>query len=321
MNTPRIDLSLQQLEAFVQVARLGGFRAAAEQVGVSQPALSRTIRQAEQTLGMRLFDRDTRHVAITPAGEELLPIAQRILGEFDSAFSELGQFLQGRSGRVTVAALPSAGTALVPMAIAAFRRQYPQVEFTLTEAPAEALLQAVEDGLVDLGLSVRPQPDQRLQYRHLQDDPMVLLCRGDDDLAQRASAPWNVFAQRPFIASLPHSSIRPITDAVFVQKRMAIRPAFEYPSVSAGGAMVRAGLGLMAVPRLALELVNMVGLVAVPLVQPQSGRSIGIVTRIGRSLPPASRAFMDMLQALARSWGGASPKPGGDRQRGKEAGA
>ena len=298
MASSRIDLSLQQLEAFVQVAACGSFRAAALEVGVSQPALSRTIRQAEQTLGARLFDRDTRHVSITPAGTELLPVAQRILRDFDSALSELGQFMQGHSGCVTVAALPSTGTALVPAAIAAFRQRYPQVEFALIEAPAEALLAAIDEGRADLGLSVRPAPDQRLQYRHLQDDPMVLLCRADDELAQRPSVSWSVFAQRPFLASQPRSSIRPITDAVFLQRRLSIRSAFEYASVSACGGMVAAGLGVTALPRLALELVNMQGLVALPLVRPQAGRSIGVVTRIGRSLSPVSRAFMATLLAM-----------------------
>jgi len=286
---------LKELEAFVQVAASGSFRAAAVRIGVSQPALSRSIRAAERTLGARLFDRDTRRVEITAAGRELLPIAQRILRDFDSALSELGEFMQGRSGHVTVAALPSTGAALVPPAIVALRRSHPSVDFTLIEAPAEALLSLVEEGRADLGLSVRPTPQQRLRYEHLLNDPMMLLCRADDPLAARVSVPWSVFAQQPFIASAQHSSIRPITDAVFMQKRMVLRPALEYPSVTACGALVAAGLGITALPRLTLGLMSMKGLAAVPLVRPQASRAIGIVTRIGRTLPPVARAFMATL--------------------------
>jgi DNA-binding transcriptional LysR family regulator len=180
----RIDLSLRQLEAFVTVAVYGGFRRAAAALGLAQPVVSRLIGQAEQTLGTRLFDRDTRRVEITAAGRELLPVAQRILRDFDSALSELGEFMQGRSGRVTVAALPSVGAALVPAAVVALRCTHPAVEFTLIEAPAEALLAAVEEGRADLGLSVRPALHQRLRYQQLLDDPMVLLCRADDPLAR-----------------------------------------------------------------------------------------------------------------------------------------
>jgi DNA-binding transcriptional LysR family regulator len=124
---------------------------------------------------------------------------------------------------------------------------------------------------------------------------MVLLCRADDPLAARPAVPWSVFAQRPFIASAPRSSIRPITDAVLMQKRLALRPALEYPSVTACGALVAAGLGITALPRLALGLVSMEGLAAVPLVRPQASRAIGIVTRIGRTLPPVGRAFVATL--------------------------
>src|SRR5574337_739004 len=147
----RIDLSLQQLEAFERIAACGSFRQAAQQMGQSQPALSRFIRQAEQTLGARLFDRDTRRVEITPAGRELLPLAQRLLRDLDDTLGDFGAFMAGRSGRVSVAVLPSAGVALVPQAIATFARTHAQVSFALVEAPADALLALVEQGRADVG--------------------------------------------------------------------------------------------------------------------------------------------------------------------------
>ncbi len=291
----RVDLSIRQLEAFVQVATSGSFRQAALQLGLSQPALSSAIRRAEQTLGARLFDRDTRHVRITATGQELLPIASRILRDFDHALGDLGEFMAGRSGRVAVAALPSTSVSLLPRAIAAFQRTHPQVVFSLVEAPAETLLGMVEEGRVDFGLSVRPPPRQRLHYRHLHDDPFVLVCRRDDPLASRKAVPWSVFATHPCIVSAPHSSIRLVTDAAFLRMREPVRPVLEFPSVAACGAMVAAGLGIAALPVLALELTNMAELAAIPLVRPTVTRSIGLVTRVGRSLPPVARAFMDSL--------------------------
>ena len=293
----RIALTLQQLEAFTQVNATGSFRAAAQALGISQPALSRTIRVAEQTLGARLFDRDTRNVSITATGLELLPVARRILHDFDSALGELGQFMEGHTGRVTVAALPSAGVALVPRAIAAFRSVRPQVEFSLIEAPADYLVKMVEEGRADFGISVKPPPDQRLHYRHLRDDPFLLLCRRDDPLAERSAVPWSVLASRPFIASSPASSIRPITDAVFMRRRVPMKPAFEFPSVASCGALVAAGLGITAMPQLAIKLVAMEELASVPLRWPSVSRPIGIVTRIGRSLSPAAKEFLALVAA------------------------
>jgi DNA-binding transcriptional LysR family regulator len=292
----RVNLTLAQLQAFLQVASTSSFRAAAQALHVSQPALSRTIRIAEESIGARLFDRDTRHVALTATGRELLPIARRILEDFNGAFSELAQFLEGRSGLVTIAALPSIGIALLPQAISAFRREHPQVEFAFIEGPSGTLTAAVDAGQADFAVGVRPAPDLRLKYRHLIEDPFVLLCRKDDPLATRASVPWTVLAGRPFLASTPPSSIRPITDAVFVQKGLQVRPAFECPSVAACGAMVAAGLGLTVLPHLALYLVNRESLATVPLQRPQIARHVGILTRAGRSLSPASRAFMATLE-------------------------
>lgn len=295
----RSKLTLQQLEAFVQIVATKSFRAAAAHIGVSQPALSRTIRQAEQTLQARLFDRDTRNVEVTPAGRELLPIAQRILGEFDNSFGELGQFLQGQTGRVSLGMLPSIGSSLIPQAISRYRSVHPKVEFAFLEAPADALLKAIDDGRSDFGLSVRPAPDTRLRYRHLMNDPFVLVCRRDDLLATRESVPWSIFASRPYLASQASSSIRPITDAALL--RFSVSAALEYPSISSCGAMIRAGLGITALPLMALDLIRMDGLATVPLVRPQINRQIGIITRIGRTLPPVGQTFIDTLLDLTNS--------------------
>ncbi|HYP72086.1 MAG TPA: LysR family transcriptional regulator [Variovorax sp.] len=291
----RLNLSLRQLEVIVEVAEAGSFRAAARKLDISQPALSRTLRLAEEALGARLFDRDTRRVTITPAGQELLHIARRVLGDFDSALSELGHFMQGYRGQISVAALPSMNVALLPSAIAAFRQQHPQVEFKLHELAADALLAAVEEGRADFGLCAKPAPDQRLRYQPLQDDPMMLVCREDDPAAARANAPWSILAERPCLSVQSGSSIRSIVDGVFIRKRLSVRAAIEAPSVAACCALVKEGLGIAALPRLSLGLADMRGLVAIPLVQPAAHRSVGIVTRIGRTLAPASVAFINVL--------------------------
>jgi len=293
----RVNVTLQQLEAFVHVARTKNFRAAAQALHVSQPALSRTIRIVEQEIGVRLFDRDTRHVAIAPAGAELLPIALRILDNFNSSLSELSQFLEGRSGHVTVASLPSVSVAMLPRAIAAFRQDFPQVQFSLIEGLADALRTAINEGAADFAISVRPASGQSLHFERLCDDSFVMLCRRDDPLASRASVTWSVFASRPFIAISASSSIRPVTDAAFLQKGLQVVPALECPSVAATGALVLAGLGVTALPRLALDLIKQDdSLAVVPLQRPILFRTIGLVTRIGRSLSPVSRAFIEAFQ-------------------------
>jgi DNA-binding transcriptional LysR family regulator len=124
-------LGLRQLESFLAVVDKGSFSAAAAHLHVSQPALSRTVRLAEESLGARVFDRDTRSVSLTAAGAELLPIARRIVLEFSDSMGELSQFVEGRRGRVRVSALPSMARTVMVDAVASFAASHPGVEFSL----------------------------------------------------------------------------------------------------------------------------------------------------------------------------------------------
>ena len=101
------NVSLITLRIFLRVAQTCSFSETARLEHVSQPALSRTIRLLEEQLGARLFDRDTRNVTLTAAGAQLQPIAERLISEYDLAFTDLAQALSGERGRVTVGALPS----------------------------------------------------------------------------------------------------------------------------------------------------------------------------------------------------------------------
>src|SRR5882672_7190477 len=172
----RIPLTLNHLEAFVHVADQGSFTKAAQILNISQPALSRAIRAAEKAVGARLFDRDTRNLRTTSAGQELLTIARRILAEFEFSLGDLAQFLMGRRGRVVVATVPSIGAAYLPTAIAAFAKTNPAVEFSIRAINTEPLLDMVASGEADFGITQQPPPDDRFHYEHLVIDEFVLLC-------------------------------------------------------------------------------------------------------------------------------------------------
>ncbi len=296
----RMKVTLHQLEVFLSVAELRSFTEAGRALNVSQPALSRTIRQIEDGVGARLFDRDTRNVELTPAGRELAPIARRILGEFEGAFSELAQFVEGRSGRVTVAALPSIAAAILPATIERFRHGHPQVDFTIRDALSDVIVSAVDEGHADLGVTVRPPVSERLAYRPLLSDDFVLVCRADDPLAGDAAVPWSVFEGRAFIAMASSSSVRAMTDAAFLQAALAVKPLYECEHIATAGSLIAAGLGVTALPRLTLPLIGFARMSVRPLEQPILSRSIGVVTRIGRSLSPAAQAFLTALIEDAR---------------------
>jgi len=119
-----MNFTLRELEAFLGVARLGNFTRAAKALNMSQPALTVRIRHLEEALGVRLLDRTTRSVALTQIGREFLPVVARVLGEIDAVAVNARDVAGRRRGVVTVAALPSAASTLLPAIIAAFKARH-----------------------------------------------------------------------------------------------------------------------------------------------------------------------------------------------------
>lgn len=296
----RIKLTPHQLSAFLRLAQTLNFGDAAAEMGISQPGLSRIIRSMETALDMRLFDRDTRNIVLTPIGHELMPIAERLVAEFDTAFGELAQFAQGQRGRIVIAALPSVAAIVLPAAIARFKRDWPDVDFKIHESLSETVQADVRDGRADLGVAVRGPLSDRLVWAPLVSDELVLVCRQDSPLADKPAYPWSVFESHPFVAMSPNSSVRKMTDAAFTQAGLSVRPLYECTQLATVGNLIREGLGVTALPRLALTLTGTDALVTRELSRPVMVRDIGVVTRLGRSLPPAAKQFLQVLMESAR---------------------
>ena len=293
----RSTLTVHELEAFLLVAETCNFRQAAERFHVSQPALSRIIQSAEHKLGARLFDRNTRHVALTRAGEALLPIARRIVAEFHDSLSDLSEFVAGRKGRITIACLPSAAAALLPAAMSTFQQSHPQVTISLTPMSDVFVQDMVADGRADFGMSVAPAGSGQVDFEPFARDDFVLICSLNDPLAKRRLVDWRVLAERPLVASGPASSIRPLVNRVLAETGLAIEPKYEATNISVVGAMVAAGLGVAPIPRLALRLIDVTGLAVLKLGRPSVYREIGILTRTDRSLSAATISFLATLRA------------------------
>ena len=299
MANAQQTLSIPELEAVLLVAETSNFRMAAERAHVSQPALSRRVQAAEEKLNARLFDRTRHSVALTDAGAELVPIAQRMLSEFRNSLSDLSEFIAGRRGSVTVWALPSIAAAILPPAARAFQRTHPNVRLVIQAASARQVTQAVAEGSADLGLSVAvPDSPRGIRFDPLLEESFVMICPRDDALARRRRVDWSVFASRPFVASGPASSIRLVTDQILAATGQAPDAHFVADNISVVGAMVAAGVGIAAVPRLALRLMDGERLQSVALHSPAATREIGILTRTQRSLSTAATAFLSTLKAV-----------------------
>ncbi|HYG45198.1 MAG TPA: LysR substrate-binding domain-containing protein, partial [Bordetella sp.] len=296
MTRTRLTLTISELEAVLLVAETRNFRMAAEHAHVSQPALSRRVQAAEQKLNAKLFDRDKHGVALTDAGTELVPIAQRMLSEFRDSLSDLSEFIAGRRGSVNIWALPSVAAALLPSTAQALQKSHPQVRLVIQAASARQVTQAVSEGQADLGISVAiaNQPAD-VMFTPLLKENFVLICPIDDPLAKKKKVDWSVFADRPFVASGPASSIRLVTDRILAAMGRGPDANYVADNISVVGAMVAAGVGVAAVPELALRLMDTTRLRSVALHAPTATREIGILVKKGRSLSAAVLRFMETL--------------------------
>lgn len=297
-----MHIELRELRLFVGVAHTCSFSLCAERHGISQPALSRTIRQMEERLGARLFDRDTRTVKLSPAGEHLLPTAERILREVDLGLTGLRQFVKGTRGRIVAACLPSLSAILLPGAITQFQATSPDVEFEVMDGLSGDVVEAVRLGRADVGLALRPVHDDALEYREICVDPFGLVCREDDPLATAASVSWADFETRPFIAMSPNSSVRMMTDAAFIQVMAPVKPLYQCSQMATAGALILNGMGISAMPRLAMPLAAPMGLVWRVLDNPSLKRSVGAITRKDRPANATVDAFLTTLALAAQNY-------------------
>jgi len=294
METP-FSLSLRQFEIFLRVAELQSFSEAGRVLHVSQPALTRSIQQMEDVLGTRLFDRDTRHVELTAAGIRLLPIARRILAEFQTGCGEMVQFIEGLHGVVHIAALPCVAASVLPSIIASFSKSHPNVDFKISEYLSQTVSEAVAKGDCDFGIAVRPAINERIAYQPLIDDDIYLVCRSDDPIASEKSAQWSSFSVRRFIAIGRNCSVRGTAQDTFAELHLDVKPHYECQNMVTTRSLIAAGLGVTAVSRLMLPQIAFGDVIARPLIQPTKSRSIGVITRAGRALSPAAGKFLEVF--------------------------
>jgi LysR family carnitine catabolism transcriptional activator len=298
----RTRLTIQELEAFLEVAETLSFRQSAERCFVSQPALSRTIASAEAKLNARLFDRNTRRVQITSAGIELLPVAKRIVFELRDSLGYVSEFIAGRTGRFTIATVPAVAASILPACMQTFLQRYPDVSISLQSVDASEVLGMVAEGDAHLGVCSLPNHEtatlnKTLEFTPLVQDELILIVSDKDELASEKTVSWDVFARRPYIANGPASSLRPLVQQALLDNNVVVTPRYESMNLCVTAAMVAAGLGVAVMPTLARRLINSVGLAFLPLVGPVITRDIGIITRLGRSLPGAAQQFKAALLA------------------------
>jgi DNA-binding transcriptional LysR family regulator len=298
-----MNIDMRQLRAFATIGRLGSFTKAAEALFISQPALSAQVRHLEEALELKLFDRSTRSVALTQVGRDLLPVVDRVLGEFEAVIARARNVAQVNIGRVSVAALPSVSSTLLPRAMVEFRARHPGITIDLKDALAERVLDMVRSGAVDFGLTVEPPPDPQLVFTTLASDRIVAVMPRQHPLGKIARVRLADLNGTPLILMDRESSVRRIVDAAYAAAgKSTVTPVHEATFMATAIGMVRGGLGITLLPSSAVELSAADDLATRVIDDPRLTRKLGILCDQRRSFSPAAQAFVDLLIDRVAVW-------------------
>lgn len=199
------SLNMRHMRSFVAVADHGSFTAAAAVLGVTPPSLTTTIRQFEDVTGAALFDRTTRQVTLTDTGERFLPVAKRLIGDFEEALGDLDALSKGIGGKITIAAAPSVLTRILPAVISRFVVDHPDARLRLDEMNAGEVHAAVAANEADFGIAGEWEALPDIAFRPLFSDRFGVLCRADHAFAKHAFVTWAALSDQPFVGLGPES--------------------------------------------------------------------------------------------------------------------
>ncbi len=294
-----INFDLNDLLAFRAVAELGNFRRAAEAVHISQPAFSRRIDKLEQALGVRLLERTTRRVSLTGTGREFARKVAQLLDDLDGTLLGLRGLAPTRMGEVTVACVPSTVYYYLSQVIGRYREAYPRLRVKVLDAGANDVLAAVVQGDADFGVNFVGHQEPDIDFTPLAEERFVAACRRDHPLARRRRVAWRELAAWDFITVSKSSGNRLLLDQALAGVAGRPEAIYEAQHVTALLGMVEAGLGVAAVPALAMPGKDHPLLVSVPLDEPIVTRHVGLIRRRGRALSPAAQQLFDFFAELA----------------------
>jgi len=294
-----MNVTLRQLRVFIEVARRHSFSRAGDEIGLTQSAVSRCVRELETEIGVKLIDRTTREVQLTDVGANLVATLTRLLTDLDDALREVREIGEQRRGRVVVAASPTVACRLMPPVVAACGRQFPYVTLGLRDDVQSDVVRKIRSGEVDFGVIIGPFSDDDLETEVLMTDSFCVVARTDHPLAARERVAWKDLDGEPLVLLDQASGSRPLIDAMLAEQGVHARIVQELGHPATVYGLIEAGVGISVQPWLALPLPEGSSLVARPLT-PRAERTIELVRRRDRSLSPAAEAVWGLIRQSPR---------------------
>lgn len=291
------NINFHQLHIFHSVAKLGSFSKAAEELSITQPAVSIQVRELENTLGAPLIHRLRRGLQLTDTGDAVFGYTQRIFSLSEEMCSAV-QDIQGlKAGRLTIGSSSTPGDYILPWAIGKFRQDYPGVEVSLAISNTRSIVERIMNHELDLGVAGSPVDMQGLATFLYVEDEIVVIAHPDHRLASASEVLLEDLTDEEFVLREKGSATRRTAEEFLDQSGIPIKVNMELGSNEAVKRAVSAGLGLGIISKFAIEPDSLAGFLKVLDVKGwECTRPLTVFHRDDVNLPPAQRAFLEFLK-------------------------
>jgi DNA-binding transcriptional LysR family regulator len=290
--------TLRQLEAFVLVYRAKSITRAANELGLTQSAVSILVRQLEALFGIRLFDRTTRAVHPTPAATQAYLAAERILGDTTGLARQMRNIAESREGRVVLVASAGAASAVMPRILAEFRKTNPAIEIEMYDVAADQLLSSLLGSDAEFGIGSIEGATRGILIEPLLRGQLCAIGRKAGRFAAARQLSWDELVDFPTIMMRRNTLIRLQIDEALARQGRSLSPTHEVSLINTALSMTAEGLGLSILPSHMLPAQQFPKLIAKPLMRPSISRQMSLIRRADRSLSPAAERFVSIARRL-----------------------
>ena len=295
-----MNLSARQLRAVLAVAEYRSFIAAAAFLKVSQPALTRTIKQVETALGVALFSRTTRQVAVTAAGREFAAVAERMLNDLRISVESLRKHSAQPAGQIIVSSVLSLAGAVLPELLATFGRRYPGIQVHLREGIQSDVVDDIRSGLADFAIGYIDAAAD-IDSTTLATERFHLVMPASHALARHKRVPLDALSEVVLVSFPRESRSRRIVDGAAAARGLTLRYAMTANRLPTLLGLVRNRIGLAVVPSHERPAAGDRALTSRPLSGREFSCRLGVLRSKQRELTPAAAIFLVVVRRWLRA--------------------
>ncbi len=293
-----MNISFRQMRAFSAVARAGSFTAAGRQLHLTQSAVSMLLQQLEESLGVQLFDRGAT-VTLTEAGQQLLPLARRILDDLNQVIEGASDLRSLRTGLLRVAAPQMLACTWISSVLGAFESAHPEIGLRVTDTTTDDVVGTVRRGEVELGVGPERTTGDDVTRSFLMDVPIRMVCAARHKLASRRAVTWDELREERWVIYSSDFNRHLERSLHAHDASLSMQTGAEVGYLTTALALVGVGSGLAAVPDYARLFAGNFDVRFVPLRGPEILRQFFIYQRRGMALSPAAQAFVALMRQRA----------------------